>query len=351
MTGSNKSEVHEIGLLGASHCRSIAELGLQRVRHVLELTDHMAEVNRRPNPKVPALRSRTVCNIFFEDSTRTRLSFEMAARRLSADTMNFSVGQSSLNKGESLRDTIETLSAMGVDAFVVRHRSSGVPWAISRWTDAAVINAGDGWHAHPTQALLDCHTLMSELAGPSPRRADLHGIKIAIVGDIKHSRVARSSIAAFEMLGAEVIAVAPKTLVPPHFSTRLTQDFDEVLRQVDVVYLLRMQSERMSGALVPDLSEYTMRFGLTPERAQLMGDEVIVMHPGPLNRGVEITVDPAELRRSVITKQVSTGIAVRMAVLFELLGQGIPQLGPESVSDIANRTRLDPADHASVEVI
>lgn len=341
MTGPDQTGNDQTGSSAASHCRSIVELGPQRVRHLLELTDHMAEVNRRPNPKVPALRSRTVCNIFFEDSTRTRLSFEMAARRLSADTMTFSVGQSSLNKGESLRDTIETLAAMGVDAFVVRHRSSGVPWAISRWTDAAVVNAGDGWHAHPTQALLDSHTLMSELSGSSPRRVDLAGIKIAIVGDIKHSRVARSSIAAFEMLGAEVIAVAPRTLVPPHFSTPVTQDLDAILPEIDALYLLRMQSERMSGALVPDLSEYTMRFGLTPERVQRMNDNVVVMHPGPMNRGVEITVDPAELPRSVITKQVTTGIAVRMAVLFELLGSGAAQAAPETSTESGFESQME----------
>jgi aspartate carbamoyltransferase catalytic subunit len=312
-----------------THCRSIEELGRDRVLQLLDLTDHMAEVNRRPNPKVPALRSRTVCNIFFEDSTRTRLSFEMAARRLSADTMTFSVAQSSVNKGESLRDTIETLSAMGVDAFVIRHRSSGVPWAISRWTDAAIVNAGDGWHAHPTQALLDCHTLQTALSGTALRRQDLHGVKVAIVGDIKHSRVARSTIAAFEMLGAQVVAVAPRTLLPPHFTTPTVHDLDEVISEIDALYLLRMQSERMHGALVPDLSEYTMRFGLTPQRVRQMGENVIVMHPGPMNRGVEITVDPADLARSVITQQVTTGISVRMAVLFELLGVGSPQIAME----------------------
>jgi aspartate carbamoyltransferase catalytic subunit len=313
------------------HCRSISELGRQRVLHLLELTDHMAEVNRRPTPKVPALRSRTVCNIFFEDSTRTRLSFEMAARRLSADTMTFSASQSSLNKGESLRDTIETLSAMGVDAFVVRHRSSGVPWAISQWTDAAVVNAGDGWHAHPTQALLDCHTLMSELGTPDVRVSDLEGIRIAVVGDIAHSRVARSTMEAFEMLGAEVVAVAPRTLLPPHFDRPVVNNLDEVLGEIDALYLLRMQSERMNGALVPDLSEYTMRFGLTPERARVMSDEVVLMHPGPMNRGVEITVDPSDVARSVITRQVTTGISVRMAVLFEVLGSGAPQSVMEEI--------------------
>lgn len=313
------------------HCRSIAELGPERVRALLDLTDHMAEVNRRPTPKVPALRSRLVCTVFLEDSTRTRLSFETAAKRLSADTMNFAAGQSSLNKGESLRDTIETLAAMGVDAFIVRHRSSGVPWAISNWTDAAVVNAGDGWHAHPTQALLDCYTLLEELGRLEPTARDLHGVRVAMVGDIRHSRVARSTMAAFEMLGAEVIMVAPRTLLPPNTSGSVVHNLDEVIGAVDVVYLLRMQSERMDGALVPDLAEYTARFGLTPERRARFGPEMILMHPGPMNRGVEITVDPADVPRSLITRQVTNGISVRMAVLFELLGSGAPQIPMEEV--------------------
>ena len=194
------------------HFRSVDEAGPDAIRRLLDLADHMAEVNRRPNPKVPALRGKTVCNVFFEDSTRTRLSFETAARRLSADTMNFAVSSSSVNKGESLRDTIETIAAMGVDAFVIRHKSSGVPWQVSEWTGASVINAGDGWHAHPTQALLDCYTIRTAL----DRTDSFDGLKIAIVGDIKHSRVARSDIRAFTMLGADVTLVAPRTLLPPH---------------------------------------------------------------------------------------------------------------------------------------
>jgi aspartate carbamoyltransferase catalytic subunit len=304
------------------HFRSISEAGPDALRRLLDIADHMAEVNRRPNPKVPALRGKTVCNVFFEDSTRTRLSFETAAKRLSADTMNFAVSSSSVNKGESLRDTIETIAAMGVDAFVIRHKSSGAPWQISEWTNASVVNAGDGWHAHPTQALLDCYTIRTGL-----RRVDsFDGLRIAIVGDIKHSRVARSDIQAFTMLGADVTLVAPKTLLPPSLAgfdpVTVTTDLDAIIGEVDVLYLLRMQRERMNEALVPSLREYTNRFGLTPERARRLPEHALIMHPGPMNRGVEMAVDPSELPGSVITQQVTNGIAVRMAVLFDLLGSG-----------------------------
>jgi aspartate carbamoyltransferase catalytic subunit len=304
-----------------AHLRSIEELGASGVHRLLDLADHMAEVNRRPNPKVPALRGKTVCNVFFEDSTRTRLSFETAAKRLSADTMTFSVGTSSVNKGESLRDTIETVAAMGVDAFVIRHRSSGVPWQVSRWTDASIVNAGDGWHAHPTQALLDCATIRTALG----RTTGFDGLRIAVVGDVKHSRVARSDIEAFTMLGADVTVVAPRTLLPPVLErpgVTVVDDLDDVVPKLDVLYLLRMQRERTTEALVPDLREYTARFGLTPERARRLPEHALVMHPGPMNRGVEIAVDPAELPGSLITQQVTTGIAVRMAVLYDLLGSG-----------------------------
>jgi aspartate carbamoyltransferase catalytic subunit len=297
------------------HFRSIAEAGPDALLRLLDLADHMAEVNRRPNPKVPALRGKTVCNLFFEDSTRTRLSFETAAKRLSADVMTFSVGTSSVNKGESLRDTIETVAAMGVDAFVVRHKASGVPWQISRWTNASIINGGDGWHAHPTQALLDAYTVRSALG----RSEGLDGVHIAIVGDIRHSRVARSDIEVFQMLGADVTLVAPRTLLPPVSPAPSTDDLDSVLEKVDVLYLLRMQQERMTEALVPSLREYSTRFGLTAERAARLQSHALVMHPGPMNRGVEILVDPAELPGAVITQQVTNGVAVRMAVLFDLL--------------------------------
>ncbi len=300
------------------HFRSIEEAGAVGIAKLLDLADHMAEVNRRPNPKVPALRGKTVCNVFFEDSTRTRLSFETAAKRLSADIMNFAVSSSSVNKGESLRDTIETIAAMGVDAFVIRHKSSGVPWQVEQWTNASVINAGDGWHAHPTQALLDCYTIRTALN----RRDSFAGLKIAIVGDIKHSRVARSDIRAFTLLGADVTLVAPRTLLPPSVDVPTTTDLDDVIRDVDVLYLLRMQQERMTESLVPSLREYTTRFGLTPARAERLPEHTLIMHPGPMNRGVEMAVDPSELPGSVITQQVTNGIAVRMAVLFELLGSG-----------------------------
>lgn len=303
------------------HLRSIDEIGVDGLRHLLDLSDHMAEVNRRPIPKVPALRGKTIVSLFFEDSTRTRLSFETAAKRLSADTMTFSVSTSSVNKGESLRDTIETVAAMGADAFVVRHKSSGVPWQISRWTEASVINAGDGWHEHPTQALLDCYTIRTALNRPE----GFDGLHIAIVGDIKHSRVARSDVWAFAALGARVTLVAPNTLLPPSLEgwpVDVVHHIDDVVDKVDVLYMLRMQRERMHEALVPSLREYTAQFGLTPDRAERLQQHTLVMHPGPMNRGVEIAVDPAELPGSVIGQQVTNGVSVRMAVLFHLLGSG-----------------------------
>ena len=308
------------------HLRSIQEIGADGVLRLLDLTATMVEVNQRPNPRVPALRGRTVCNLFFEDSTRTRLSFETAAKRLSADVMTFTVRESSVNKGESLRDTIETISAMGVDAFVIRHGSSGVPWQVSRWTTASIVNAGDGWHGHPTQALLDAYTVRDALG----RTGGLDGLRVAIVGDIRHSRVARSDVEVFQALGAEVTLVAPATLLPPVPPAPATADLDQVIdEKVDVLYLLRMQRERMHEALVPSLREYSARFGLTAERARRLPEHALVMHPGPMNRGVEILVDPAELPGAVITQQVTNGIAVRMAVLFELLGSGrdVPQEG------------------------
>ena len=301
------------------HLRSIAELGADGMARLLDLTDHMAEVNRRPNPKVPALRGKTVCMIFFEDSTRTRLSFETAAKRLSADTMTFSVGTSSVNKGESLRDTIETVAAMGVDAFVIRHGSSGTPWQVSSWTNSSVINAGDGWHEHPTQALLDCYTIRTALG----RTGGFDGLRIAIVGDIKHSRVARSNIDAFRPDGRRRHARRPAHVAAAGGRVRRrSTDLDDMIDEVDVLYLLRMQRERMTEALVPTLREYTARFGLTPQRARRLGKHALVMHPGPMNRGVEMAVDPSELPGAVITQQVTNGIAVRMAVLFDILGSG-----------------------------
>jgi aspartate carbamoyltransferase catalytic subunit len=297
------------------HLLGVADLTADDIESLLVLTDSFAEVGRRRMPKVPALQGRTVTWLFYEDSTRTRLSFEQAAKRLSADTLSFSVSTSSVRKGESLRDTVETIEAMGVDAIVVRHGSAGVPHQIARWVSASVVNAGDGWHEHPTQALLDCYTIREHLGG-------LDGLRIAVVGDVKHSRVARSDVEVFQALGADVTLVAPATLLPPVAPAPATDALDDVIDKVDVLYLLRMQRERMHEALVPSLREYSARFALTPERARRLPEHALVMHPGPMNRGVEILVDPAELSGAVITQQVANGVAVRMAVLFELLGAG-----------------------------
>lgn len=297
---------------------SVEDLGTEGIAEVLRLTDRFVEVSERAIPRVPALRGRTVATLFFEDSTRTRLSFEAAAKRLSADTMSFAVSTSSVKKGESLRDTAQTLEAMGVHAIIVRHPSAGAPWQVARWVDAAVINAGDGWHEHPTQALLDCYTIRSRLGS-------LSGRHVAIVGDVNHSRVARSDVLAFSALGADVTLVAPPTLLPPSLAgwpVVVSHDLDEVLPKVDVVYLLRMQLERQREALLPSLREYTSRYGLTLRRAGLLPREAIIMHPGPMNRGVEIAAEVADLPQSVITDQVRNGVAVRMAVLWLLLGSG-----------------------------
>lgn len=308
------------------HLLSTADLGAADIGALLDVSDHMSEINSRPVPKVPALRGRTVASVFFEDSTRTRLSFETAAKRLSADTLTFTASTSSVNKGESLRDTIETLSAMGVDAFVVRHKSSGVPAAVTEWTGATVVNAGDGWHQHPTQALLDAFTITRSLGDGN----SMAGRRIAIVGDIKHSRVARSDIDVFTKLGARVTLVAPGTLLPvgvDGYPVDVANGIDDVIGETDVLYMLRMQKERMDSALVPEIGEYTARFGLTGERAALLQPHALVMHPGPMNRGVEMLVDPARVPGSRILAQVTNGVAVRMAVLFTLLGGAASGLG------------------------
>ncbi|MEO8694102.1 MAG: aspartate carbamoyltransferase catalytic subunit [Acidimicrobiales bacterium] len=309
------------------HLLSIEDLGGDGITALLELTDRFVEVSERRIPKVPALLGKTVVSLFYEDSTRTRLSFETAAKRLSADTMNFSVGTSSVNKGESLRDTVETIEAMGVDAIVVRHGSAGVPWQITGWVDCSVINAGDGGHEHPTQALLDSYTIRQHCGS-------LRGRHIAIVGDIKHSRVARSDLMAFVALGAEVTLVAPQTLLPARLDgwpVKVSHDLDAVLPSADVVYLLRMQRERMNEMLIPSLREYTTCYGMTIERAARLPKNALIMHPGPMNRGVEISAEVAGLSNAVIIDQVKNGVAVRMAVLFLLLGSGY---GLVSIPDI-----------------
>lgn len=311
------------------HLLDTHDLTVADITKIFDITDRMVEVNSRSVPKVPALKGKTIATVFFEDSTRTRLSFETAANRLSADVMTFLASSSSVNKGESLRDTIETLSAMGVDAFVVRHKSSGVPAQLTQWTQASVINAGDGWHQHPTQGLLDAYTISREFN----QHESLQGRTIAIIGDIKHSRVARSDIDLFTRLGARVVIVAPPTLLPSHVETwpvEVRSSIDDVIDNVDVVYLLRMQLERMQSASIPQLSDYTKLYALTPERASALQSHAIVMHPGPMNRGVEITVDPSLLPGSRILTQVSNGVSVRMAVLFTLLGGDSVVVGGEA---------------------
>ena len=311
------------------HLLSIADLSREDIESIHDLTDNFVEVSRRQIPKVPALRGKTVVSLFYEDSTRTRISFETAAKRLGADTMTFSVSSSSVKKGESLRDTIDTIGAMGIDAVVVRHQSAGVPWQLTRWTDAAVINGGDGWHEHPTQALLDTYTIRERLG-------TLDGRHIAIVGDIKHSRVARSNVLAFTALEAEVTLVAPPTLLPPSLEgwpVRVSHDLDSILPKVDVCYLLRMQRERMTEALVPTLREYTATYGLTRRRADLLAPRALVMHPGPMNRGVEIAAEVSDLPTATMVEQVSNGVAVRMAVLFLLLGSGTRAEAARVVAD------------------
>ena len=301
------------------HLLSTRDLSTDDIVSILAMADHMAEINSRAVPKVPALRGRTVASVFFEDSTRTRLSFETAATRLSAEVMTFTASSSSVNKGESLRDTIETLSAMGVDAFVVRHKSSGAPQQITQWTDAAVVNAGDGWHQHPTQALLDAYTITRNFNELN----SMNGRTVAIVGDIKHSRVARSDIDVFTRLGAKVVLVAPTAFLPSSldgWGVSTADSLDDVIGVVDVVYMLRIQRERMDAAQMPSLREYSSLFALTPERAARMQTHALLLHPGPINRGVEMIVDPSLVPGSRILQQVTNGISVRMAVLFSLLG-------------------------------
>ena len=302
-----------------NHLLSTHDLSVDEIVQLLELADHMAEINSRAVPKVPALRGKTIASVFFEDSTRTRLSFETAAKRLSAEVMTFSASTSSVNKGESLRDTIETLTAMGVHAFVVRHKSSGVPKQITQWTNAAVVNAGDGWHQHPTQAMLDAYTITRNFGD----KESMAGRTIAIVGDIKHSRVARSNVDVFTRMGANVVLVAPDALLPSSiegWNVSTASSIDEVVGHVDVLYMLRMQRERMDESLVISLKEYTDLYALTEERAARLAPHALLMHPGPINRGVEIQVDPSEVPGSRILQQVANGISVRMAVLFSLLG-------------------------------
>lgn len=304
---------------GPRNLLSMADLGRDDIEQLLNLTESFAEVGERTIPRVPALRGKTIAWLFYEDSTRTRLSFETAAKRLSADTMNFSVSSSSVNKGESLRDTVETIAAMGIDGVVVRHSAAGAPHQVAQWTDAAVINAGDGWHQHPTQSLLDLYTARHHLG-------ELDGKRVAIVGDIKHSRVARSNALGFTAMGAHVTLVAPPSLLPPTvegWPVEISHDLDAVVEDLDVCYLLRMQLERQGQAVVPSLREYHHEYGLTSARADRLDGDSLIMHPGPMNRGVEIAGEVADRPNAVITEQVANGVSVRMAVLFLLLGSGL----------------------------
>ena len=296
----------------------LTTMGVPRsdLEELLDLADEFNEVLSRPIPKAPALHGKLVANMFFEDSTRTRLSFERAARALSADVMSFNVGASSVSKGESLKDTAQTVEALGADLMVVRHRSTGAPWRIADWVGCPVVNAGDGAHQHPTQALLDALTLRRRFGG-------LDGLRVAIVGDIRHSRVARSNVFAFTTLGARVVLVAPRTLRPvveAGWPVESTDDLDEVLDEVDVVYLLRIQAERGGLSVFPSLPEYVSRYGMTRERFARLSPEAVLLHPGPMNRGVEISDLVVSHPNALILDQVANGVAVRMAVLFRLLG-------------------------------
>ncbi|GAA3821652.1 aspartate carbamoyltransferase catalytic subunit [Cellulomonas soli] len=321
------------------HLLSAADLDLAEAVHVLDTAGQMAATQAREIKKLPTLRGRTVVNLFFEDSTRTRISFETAAKRLSADVINFSAKGSSVSKGESLKDTALTLQAMGADAVVIRHQSSGAPHTLARsgWTHGAVVNAGDGTHQHPTQALLDAYTLRRHLVGASGRDdvtgRDLAGLKVAIVGDVLHSRVARSNVQLLHTLGAQVTLVAPPTLVPvgvEAWPARVSYHLDEVVEEVqpDAIMMLRVQRERMSsagGGFFPSPLEYTRGYGLDARRLAAMPEHAIVLHPGPMNRGLEISAEAADSPRAVIVEQVANGVAVRMAVLYLLLSGSGPE--------------------------
>jgi aspartate carbamoyltransferase catalytic subunit len=315
-----------ISTIRGKNLLSLSDLSKEAIIEILDTAESFVEVNQRSIKKVPALKGRVVASLFFEESTRTRLSFETAAKRLSADVLSLAIASSSVKKGESLRDTIATVDALGIDAVVLRHASSGAAEQVSRYVPhVKVINAGDGQHQHPTQGLLDAFTVRQVLAerqgvNPIETGASLfEGLRILIVGDIRHSRVARSDIAAYTALGAEVRVAGPPTLVPKsiaQWGVTLAEDFDEALRWADVVGLLRLQKERGTGSFVPTLSEYTSTFGLTEERAKLLKRDALVMHPGPMNRGVEIDSQVADGPLAIIERQVSNGVPVRMAVLY-----------------------------------
>jgi aspartate carbamoyltransferase catalytic subunit len=305
---------------------SLEDLSGEAIVEILDTAETFVEVNQRTIKKVPALKGRVVASLFFEESTRTRLSFETAAKRLSADVLSLAIASSSVKKGESLRDTIATVDALGIDAVVMRHSSSGAALQVSRYVPhVRVINGGDGQHQHPTQGLLDAFTIRQIVAerrgtrGPESGAELFQGLKILIVGDLRHSRVARSDVSAYAALGAEVRVAAPGTLLPDDLSSwpvSVAPDFDEALEWADVVGLLRLQQERGTGSFVPTLHEFTATYGLTIERARRLDPATIIMHPGPINRGVEIDSRVADLPSTVIDRQVTNGVPVRMAVLY-----------------------------------
>lgn len=305
------------------HLLSIADLSRDEIDSILTTALEMHDVQNREVKKLPALRGRTVVNLFFEDSTRTRSSFELAAKWLSADAINVSAKGSSVSKGESMRDTLMTLDAMGVDAIVMRHAGSGSVAQAAGWVRASMINAGDGMHEHPTQALLDAHAMGRHFARHD--LGDLEGKHVSIVGDLLHSRVVRSNVLLLQRLGATVSLVAPPTLLPPgaeRWGCHVTSDFDEVVPTTDVAMMLRVQRERMSGGFFPSEREYVDAFGLTPRRLAALKDTACVMHPGPMNRGLEISSLAADSPRSIVLDQVSSGVAVRMSVLYHVLAGG-----------------------------
>ena len=311
------------------HLLSISDLNKSEAISILDTATELARVSDGAVKKLPTLRGRTIVNLFAEDSTRTRISFEAAAKRLSADVINFSAKGSSLSKGESLKDTAMTLQAMGADAVVIRHPASGAAQRLadSEWMSGSVVNAGDGTHEHPSQALLDAFTIRKHLGMGG---SDLAGLSVAIVGDILHSRVARSNVLLLSMLGAKVTLVAPPTLLPvgiQNWPATVSYDFDTVIPHVDVVMMLRVQQERMSDLFFPNAREYSRYFGINGERMASMKSGAIVMHPGPMNRGLEISAEVADSARSVITEQVTNGVSVRMAILYVLLAGGALEVG------------------------
>jgi aspartate carbamoyltransferase catalytic subunit len=298
------------------HLLSAADLDAPTATLLLDTAAELAGLAGREVKKLPTLRGRTVVNLFYEDSTRTRISFEAAAKRLSADVINFTAKGSSVSKGESLKDTALTLQAMGADAVVIRHSASGAPHRLAGWIDGIVVNAGDGSHEHPTQALLDAYTMRSRLGR-------LSGLSVAIVGDVLHSRVARSNVLLLHTLGADVTLVGPPTLLPvgvQAWPAKTSYDLDEVLPTSDVVMMLRVQRERMEDSFFPSAREYSRRYGLDGARMRRLPEHAIVMHPGPMNRGMEIAPEVADSARSTIVEQVANGVSVRMAVLYLLLG-------------------------------